>query len=107
MSLGTLGKLTLTAGGTPQQFVATSTNCKHVFIEALSANVGQIFIGNKNMVKATLAGTYRVLPAPVASGVTNLLPTWDLYSNYGGPWDLSTLYFDGTTGDSILVAYAM
>lgn len=106
MSLGTLGKLTLTAGGTPQQFVATSTNCKHFFIEDVLGNLGDIFIGNKNMVKATLAGCFRVIPAPTAaSGATVLLPVWDVYSNYAGPFDLSTFYFDGTTGDSILVSF--
>ncbi len=106
MSFATLGKLTLTAGGTPQQFIATTTNCRGFAIQQFLGNVGQVFIGNKNLVKATLAGCYRVLPAPTAAtGATILLPSWDITTDIAGPFDLSTFYFDGTTGESILVAY--
>ena len=106
MSMQTLGKLTLTAGGTPQQFIATQTNVRGFFIESVLGNVGQIFIGTKTLVKATLAGVYRVIPAPTATtGATILLPAWDHVTDVAGPFDLSTFYFDGTTGDAILVGY--
>ena len=106
MSMQTLGKLTIVSGGTPQQFTTVMTNCKHVLIETVLGNANDIFIGNKNLVKATLAGCFRVIPAPSATtGPTTVLPFWDVYSNYAGPFDLSTWYLDGTTGESILVAF--
>lgn len=106
MSMQTLGKLTLTSGGTPQQFITTSLNVRGFFIESVLGNVGQIFIGTKTLVKATLAGVYRVIPAPTAAtGATVLLPAWDHVGDVAGPFDLSTFYFDGTTSDSILVGY--
>lgn len=106
MGMGTLGKLTLTAGGTPQQFIVSTLNVRGFFIETVLGNVGQIFIGTKTLVKATLAGVYRVIPAPTAaSGATILLPSWDYVGDIAGPFDLSTFYFDGTTNDAILVGY--
>lgn len=105
MGMQTLGKLTLTAGGTPQQFNLTQLNCRGFFIQALVANAGAIFIGQKTMVKATLAGCFRIIPQPTTSAATVQPPAWDHSSDVAAPFDLSTFYFDGTTGDSILVAY--
>jgi hypothetical protein len=106
MSVRTLGKLTLAAAGTPQQFIATTTNCRGFQIEQVLGNVGQMFIGNSVMVKATLAGCFRVIPAPsAATGPTILLPSWDIATDLAGPFDLSTFFFDGSTGESILVSF--
>lgn len=106
MGMGTLGKLTLTAGGTPQQFVTTQLNVRGFFIEQVLGNAGDMFIGQKAMVKATLAGVFRVIPAPtLTTGATVLLPSWDHSSDVAAPFDLSTFYFDGSTAESILVSY--
>jgi hypothetical protein len=107
MSMNTLGKLTLTAAGTPQQFTTTQTNCRGFFIETVLGNTLDVYIGNAALVKATLAGCFRVIPAPTATtGGTILLPAWDHVGDVAGPFDLSTFYWDGDhTGDSILVSY--
>jgi hypothetical protein len=108
MSLGTLGKQTVAAGGTPQQLSLTTLNCKGFFIQAVLGNTHDIYIGNKNMVTTTLAGTFRVIPAPAAaSGATVLLPSWDVITDLAGPFDLSAMYLDGTTGESVLVSYVI
>jgi hypothetical protein len=107
MSMGTLGKLTLTAAGTPQKISATQLNVRGFLIETVLGNTGAIYIGNSALVKATLAGCFRVIPAPTATtGATILLPAFDHIGDVAGPVDLSTWFFDGDhTGDSILVAY--
>lgn len=109
MGMGTLGKLTLAAAGTPQQFVTTQLNCRGFFIETVLGNTAYIYIGQKTMVKATLAGCFRVIPAPTAAtGATVLLPAFDHVTDVAGPFDLSTFYLDGDhTGDSILVSYVV
>lgn len=108
MGMGTLGKLTLTTGGTPQQFVATQLNVRGFFIEQVLGNAGDMFIGQKTLVKATLAGVFRVISAPTATtGATVILPSWDHVTDVAGPFDLSTFYFDGTTAESILVSYVV
>jgi hypothetical protein len=106
MGMGTLGKQTIVAGGTPQPLAAVSTNCRAFYIQAVLGNVGQVFIGNSVLVKATLAGCYRVIPAPTAAtGATILLPSWDVTTDLAGPFDLSKFFLDGTTADAVLVSF--
>ena len=107
MSLFSLGKITTTAG-TPVQLSATSTSVNAIYFQALSTNTHYAYVGTKTMVRATLVGVYRQIPAPTAAtGATLPLPDWNLISSvFTAPFDISQIYIDvDTTGEGLLVSY--
>lgn len=83
VSPGGLGFVTVTSAGTPVQFTSSPLACVSLRIQprknSTTVNVGNIYIGNQNMVKSTGAGVYAILSpeqvqgfsitAPVVSGV--------------------------------------
>jgi hypothetical protein len=108
MSLFSLGKVTVTTPGTTVQLSATSINVNAIYFQALSGNTKYLYVGTKTMVRATLAGVYRQIPAPTAAtGLTIALPFWDLVSSvFTGPFDLSQIYLDADNGtEGLLVSY--
>ena len=107
MSLFSLGKITATSG-TPVPLSATSILCNALYFQALSNNTTYAYVGTKSMVRATLVGVFRQIPAPtVATGATVALPDWALVSSvFTGPFDLSQIFVDvDTTGQGLLVSY--
>ena len=109
MSLFSLGKITTTAG-TPVPLSAslTSINVNAIYFQALSTNTHFAYVGTKTMVRATLAGVFRQIPAPTAAtGATIALPDWNLNSSvFTAPFDLTQIYIDvDTTGEGLLVSY--
>jgi hypothetical protein len=107
MSLFSLGKITATAG-TPVPLSVTSINVNAIYFQALSNNTTYAYVGTKTMVRSTLVGVYRQIPAPTAAtGATIALPDWNLISSvFTGPFDLSQIYIDvDTTGQGLLVSY--
>jgi hypothetical protein len=107
MAMQTLGKLTLTASGTPQKFTSTPTNCNAVLIQfPFTGNTGpQVYIGQSGIVIATLANVDRILVKRAAA--TDPFDNWTMQSSVSqGPFDLSTFFWDGDhTGDFILVSF--
>jgi hypothetical protein len=86
------GKRTVTAAGTPQLLFTTAEvpaaaqnvwpiRVSRVYIEALNANTGFIYIGVSGMSKTTLAGVIATIPPPNSTKVTNY---FDMTENFAG-----------------------
>ena len=110
MSLFSLGKITVTTPGTvvPLSASATSINVNAIYFQALSGNTKYLYVGTKAMVRATLVGVFRQIPAPTAAtGLTVALPDWTLISSvYTGPFDLTQIFLDADNGtEGLLVSY--
>ena len=102
MPVQSFGKVTVTLGGTPVRVTSTVTNCTQLYIQALAANTGKIYVGLSNLVKATLVGALAVLPIPSAA----LIPTYIPWSLAQGGIDLSTIWLDAdVNGEGVLISY--
>ncbi len=105
-----LGKVTVVTAGTPVQVDLTvlpadnrqSPRVHAYIVQALSANVGKVYIGTLGMNKSTLAGVLAVLPIPTA----NLVPTLSVsVAQAANGLNLSDLWFDAdTSGEGVLVS---
>jgi hypothetical protein len=108
MGFVSVGKVTATSGTPVALTPGVVTNCNVIYIQALGTNTHYSYIGSSTMVRATLVGVYRIIPAPTAAtGATIALPFWDPQSNvFTGPFDLSKIFLDvDTTGEGVLVSY--
>lgn len=98
-----LGRVNITAGGTPQALASQNATSKaqRVRIQAAVGNTAVVYVGLSHMVKATGVGVLGVIGIPAASGE---LPTFDVWAS-GVPVgiDLSQIYIDGTTGEGVYV----
>jgi len=103
MALASFGKKTVTTAGTIVQVTTTPTNCNQLFIQALTANTGKIYIGLSTLVKATLVGALFVLPIPTA----NILPVYNPVAPVAdGAIDLATIWLDSdVNGEGVLISY--
>jgi hypothetical protein len=94
------GKTTVAAAGTPVPLsVPTNiTRAKWLTIQPLSTNTGNIYVGNKGMVKATLAGVMAVL-GPTA-------PPLPIFTE-GPSINVEDIYIDAdTTGNAVVSGQA-
>lgn len=73
MAIRSLGKVTVTTGGTEVRATSNESSptarlgCQSIFIQALAANTGDIYVGASGLDRTTLAGVYAILPASTAS----------------------------------------
>ena len=105
MALSGLGRVNITAGGTPQVLAADTPTARvqWVRIQAAASNAGLVYVGTSNMVKATGVGVLGVIGIPAASGA---YPTFEVTAQ-GPPGgaDLSKIYIDGTTNEGVYVTF--
>lgn len=98
--------VTVAVPGTPVQFTAPAsmtqgTRCHALVIEALSTNVGKVYIGRVGFTKVTGPGQVVVLPVPT----TNLLATFSVsIAGAANGLNLGSLYVDAdNAGDGVNV----
>lgn len=94
------GKTTVAAAGTPVPLITPTniTRAKWLTIQPISTNTGNIYIGNKGMVKATLAGVLAIL-VPTA-------PPFPIFVD-GPSLNAEDIYIDGdTTGNAVVSGLA-
>lgn len=75
----------------------------HAFmIEALSSNIGKVYVGTSDLNKGTLAGVLVVLPVPTA----NFLPTFSVsVTSAANALSLSDLWIDAdNAGEGVLIS---
>lgn len=102
MSLQVFGKVTIVTGGVPVRAVSTTSNCNGIYIMPNPSNAGVVYVGTFGMVTSTGVNVARVLAKPTSA--TAGFDHFDPQSVFQDAFDLSTIYFDGTTGDSVFVA---
>ena len=109
-----LGKLTVTTPGTLVRATrdivnntlglrndVTKFSCHAVLFQALSTNVGLVYIGGSALVRASLANCGHVLAVPT----TNILPSFGIsLTNAPAGVNLSDLYIDAdNANDGVLI----
>ena len=68
MALRSLGKVTVTSGGTPVRVTANETApaarvaVQSLTVQPIATNTGNIYVGNASMDRTTLAGVYLIVP---------------------------------------------
>jgi hypothetical protein len=107
--IDSLGKITV---ATPGTLVRATVNrpdpnkplpCHGILFEALPTNVGRVYVGRSGLVRATLVGTYAILPIPTA----NVFPTFSTALTLA-PNGLAAqdFYIDAdTAGDGVLACF--
>ncbi len=101
MSVSSLGKVTVTSGGTPVQITATKTACQAISIQALSTNTGKIYVGLSNINKTTSVGVLGVLAVPTA----NLIPSFNAYQPQVAGLNADAFWIDAdVNGEGVIVA---
>jgi hypothetical protein len=106
------GKRTIVAGGTPQLLFTTSevpvaaqgiwpVRVSRIYIEALNANTGLIYIGTKGMVVSTGVGVLFSLAAPGGNPIVNGFMLEELAFGANN-YRLQDYWIDGTTGEGVL-----
>src|SRR5262245_54553520 len=109
MALHSLGSVVIATPGTParvtnNQSVPTHRLPAHSFlIEALSTNVGKVYIGTSNMNKTTLLGVCAILAIPT----TNILPSFSATVAFSASaFNLADYFIDtDNTNDGALISY--
>jgi hypothetical protein len=107
MKVVALGKVTVTAAGTPQPVTATPTPISRVRFSAIndaSPNTGKVWVGLSALVKATGVGVLDVLPIPAASHWRSPAVEFEFEEFYRG--DLADFYLDSAVnGEGVFVTY--
>ena len=107
MALAGLGRVNITAGGTPQALMANvpSARCQWVRIQADEDNAALLYIGLPTMVAATGVGVLGVLVIPLKTA-GGLIPVFEVGARgVPGGVDLSKLYIDGATNEGCYVSF--
>lgn len=107
--IGTLGKITVPAAGTPVSAVAGSNYenkpqpCHGIMVQTAPGNTGNIYVGTADMDKSTLAGVFAVLPIPT----DNFLPTFSAALTIApNALKLNEFYIDADVNDDgAIVSY--
>lgn len=108
-----LGKVSVATAGTPVRVTSTQTNpaakvsVHTIFLQAVAANTGRIFVGTSSaMNKTTLAGVVGMIPAPSASAATGTLPYFEAtIAPAANGFNLADFWLDAEVStDSVLVA---
>lgn len=111
-----LGKITVTTPGTTiavdsllpaAPLKAPSASIHAILFQAVTGNVGKIYVGRQDLDKTTLDGVMAVIPAPAlnASNIPIMLPTFSIALTIS-PNGLSTQEFwidADNGGESVLV----
>lgn len=107
MALSGLGRVNITAGGTPQALFANvpAARVQWIRIQADEDNAALLYIGLSNMDKSTGVGVLGVLVIPLKTA-GGLIPVFEVGGS-GVPVgvDLSKLYIDGATNEGVYVAF--
>ena len=105
-----LGKITVPVAGTPVRCSSTQTivpsgdsfPVHSVLIQALTANSGKVYIGDRNMVVATLANVIAVLAIPSGGAIPSFSVALTLAPN---AINLADLFLDvDVNGEGALVS---
>lgn len=96
-SLKQLAAQTLSSGGTAQALTGTVTVCQAILITADTGNAGTVYIGD-----ADVDSTNGI---PVAAGASVRITGPQLGKGGADDMDLSEIYWDGTTSDTIRISY--
>jgi hypothetical protein len=78
-SRATSGRKTVTTPGTAVQLNANSVPCKRIYITALSADVGTVYVGGPDVLAVPAGST---TGTPLTAGQSLIVPMWDLASTY-------------------------
>jgi hypothetical protein len=103
MAVKSLGKITVTTGGTPVQVSTTRVGANSIMFQQIPGNTGKMYIGDSTLVKATLVGVHAVLPIPT----TNILPSYTA-TIVEAPAGLNAAEFwvdAEVNGEGVLVSY--
>lgn len=92
-----LSTQTLTSGGTAQAVSSTSVKVQSVLIQADLTNAGKVYIGH-----STVSST-NGLELSAGDAITITAP--EVGKGGSDSFDLTDIYWDGTTGYKIRVAY--
>lgn len=95
-----LGKVTVTTGGTPVQLASTQVAAHKIVIQAWPANTGRMWIGMAGLTKASGASVLQTLSAP-AVGET----VFELQSISGSDLDPSKLWIDADTNGEAVTGF--
>jgi hypothetical protein len=97
-----LGKINITAGGTPQQVTTNPTYKGKVVFQADPANTHVVYVGLKNMVVSTGVQVLGIVGIPPATGAPPSL-TIEIPLAPGGI-SADQLWIDGTTSEDVYVS---
>lgn len=108
MAIVSLGKVAITAAGTPEpatknQPTPTKRFIVHSFVvEALPSNTGKVYIGINALNKSTLAGVYAILPIPT----TSIIPSFSATLGHAyDAFDMSLIGIDvEVSGEGVLIS---
>lgn len=98
MQLNDLAQLTLTSGGTRQALTSSTIPAEAVIISAPSTNSGVVYLGSANVSSTRYVAT-------IAAGTSFSISVNPSSENDSSNIELSTIYWDGTTGDKLNVGY--
>lgn len=108
MKLAALGNVIVTTAGTPVPLTANQTTpalhygAYSFMVEAISTNVGKIYLGASTMVKATGVDVFAVLAIPTANMLASFTATVTAYAPT--PFFMENLYLDSdVNGEGALV----
>jgi len=103
MAANSLGKITVTTGGTPVRVTANHIGVNSIAFQQLAAQTGKIFIGTATLNKGTLVGVLAVLAVPTA----NILPSASFtIVNAPAGLDARDFWVDAdVNGEGVLVSY--
>lgn len=108
------GKKTVTAAGTPQRLFTDAeialasngrwpTRVSRIYLEALNANTGFIYIGVSTLVKATLVGVIMTLAPPSGGLITNYADFTENFAGGTNNYNLKDYWIDAdTTEEGVL-----
>lgn len=101
--LKTLGRIAITAGGTPQRLVSVRTPCHAFMIQVDPANTNKVFVMNQSgLMAAPMTGVLCILPVPTTNSIPSYSPGMSTAPNQ---LDLFDIWIDGTTAEGVIVSY--
>lgn len=102
MAVHSLGSVTVSSPGTPVRATVNETDAaervpaQSLLFEALSGNVGAVYVGGPDLDRTTLAGVYAVLPPPS----TNVYPSFSVTKpDAPGAFSANRFYVDADNAD--------
>lgn len=93
---------TVTTAGTRVQFTTSNIYCTSIYVEALSSNTGNIYVGT-----SSVSSTVYIAKLAAGQGFSMTTDNHSAGSSSGGSeYNLSFLYFDSAvSGEKVLVTY--
>jgi hypothetical protein len=97
-----LGRVNVSAAGTPVQLAAARTPCQHIRAQVIAGLTGKMYLGNATLNSASLAGVIKEFWPNPAGGVSDSL---DITAD-GNQLDLSQYWIDAAvSGEGLLITY--